>query len=760
MSFNPGSSWFDPFYEYDPYISNQCIFFTQKEARCQASCEEEDNEQAIELFETILDLPAEAVGIELIKDYILCSCCMFNRARHRERIEDIGLLTPLAQRWLDEIRRDANISINIIPVQPTSISEPPLSEFRAHIAKPGLADSVASKIQDILVGRDFETGWLYIFDRDSSPGHVKIGWTARSVENRLESWSMCGYTPNLLFVEDDVPHAQRAETLAQYEMIKEWRRERQCKAKHCGKSHQEWFEVSRERAKEVLGDWAKFMKIAEPYHWDGLLKEYWTNFVIRTEQDGGAVTAKKLLEQYELSLAEVMTPVEESVTPKEAEKAFDIDKILEKFSSLSLAKRTKVVEEVVELGDGLNTEEQEGDLWNTPKKEGLESPEMTSVPLRSLPIKQSASTKEVLLRNEASPELISPAEISLPNVRKQPKNDPLIQFKAPPDFQFSFAAELPSTEKLVSKTGKPHIIEPPAKTPFLFTVEPPIIKGSLSQKIENGLKFEPLPEPQLYPAEPQPKSITEDVVGTETLPKPQFSFTSELPFIATPLPEPPVPVKPESSSKAQFSFASEWPFRFGPSTKRGTFPKPDLTFTFKSPVKFEPFTWARVLPKSDWTFTSESPIKSKPSTEVEALSRAAFTFTPESQFRFEPPWKFLAPLVSDSVVRTEHWLKIKPPHESVAAEGAPADEEPWPGNIPLPPSPIFQPEDSHITLSEGVTEPSPSLDIEIQSLTDRVKSFHINPAATPLSESSPLQSSVTSSPKPAATPICDLPTLL
>jgi hypothetical protein len=104
MPFNPDASWFIPFHEHDPSI-NRCIYFTQRGARCQWFCEDRDNKRAIELCEIISGRPTEAIGIELMEEYILCNCCM--RAKHRDRIEDVELWTPLAERWLDEIRRHA-----------------------------------------------------------------------------------------------------------------------------------------------------------------------------------------------------------------------------------------------------------------------------------------------------------------------------------------------------------------------------------------------------------------------------------------------------------------------------------------------------------------------------------------------------------------------------------------------------------------------------------------------------------------------------
>src|SRR5271154_4498181 len=107
MAYNPGVSFFIPFHELDPSKQSQCIFFTQKGARCRWTCQESDNRQAIALHRTIIAISSEAVSLDLLQEYVLCNCCRSGRARHRDRIEDIDLLIPLARRWQDEIRRHA-----------------------------------------------------------------------------------------------------------------------------------------------------------------------------------------------------------------------------------------------------------------------------------------------------------------------------------------------------------------------------------------------------------------------------------------------------------------------------------------------------------------------------------------------------------------------------------------------------------------------------------------------------------------------------
>ncbi|KAK8106731.1 hypothetical protein PG999_010090 [Apiospora kogelbergensis] len=190
----------------------------------------------------------------------------------------------------------------------------PLSVFRPHVRDPGPEDTVSYKILETLVKRDFETGSVYMFDRPSSPGYVKIGWTARSVEARLNDWSKCGYAPNLLFRVDNVPWAQRAEALTHHELIKEWRTERQCRGPHCGrKSHQEWFEVSKEKAQQVVDGWASVLKEYIPYDQKGALKPQWRQYVKQAAIDGKEVTAQNLWEYHESarvgSTAHLVVPV-------------------------------------------------------------------------------------------------------------------------------------------------------------------------------------------------------------------------------------------------------------------------------------------------------------------------------------------------------------------------------------------------------------------------------------------------------------------
>ena len=171
-------------------------------------------------------------------------------------------------------------------------------KFRPHKENPRPTDTVFHKIQNRIKPKSqySKSGRIYIFDRDSLPGYLKIGFSAISVGARLAAWSKCGYRPNLLFSTDEIPHARRVESLAHYELIKEWRREDCCSG--CGKAHQEWFEIGPFRAKHVVEDWAEWMRLADPYDLEGFLKLTWLKVITNIDKRGQPITGKTLLDHF------------------------------------------------------------------------------------------------------------------------------------------------------------------------------------------------------------------------------------------------------------------------------------------------------------------------------------------------------------------------------------------------------------------------------------------------------------------------------
>jgi hypothetical protein len=80
-----------------------------------------------------------------------------------------------------------------------------------------------------------------------------------------------------------------------------------CKA--CSKSHQEWFEIRKERAMRVLRSWAEFMYEAQPYDPQGRLTSPGRELVERMNKNGEIVTGQRMLENFRASTSKILTPV-------------------------------------------------------------------------------------------------------------------------------------------------------------------------------------------------------------------------------------------------------------------------------------------------------------------------------------------------------------------------------------------------------------------------------------------------------------------
>jgi hypothetical protein len=526
MAVEPGVPYYMSFYDLNPSNQRQCIFIAKTtQRRCSWDCLTADNERAIELHGQIIAASLGIVSLDLLEEYILCNCCRKGRAQHRDRIQYIGHLGSLAERWQQEVLerageaalllttveadeennvvtdrastlvvstasdvtsldmqsrsrstalsdgetlyingstmsetvatqsiiqyasldgkehtfgpltqqrynlrpRDGSASINLAMTRTISRPKAPLPEFVPHINEPHLHEnSVAYNLLNCLVDEDydFRDGSLYIFDRSSSPGHVKIGWTSRTVQGRLDEWSECGYTPNLLFSVHKVPNAHRAETLTHHELVMEWRREGICKAAHCRKSHEEWFEISQESAEKVVSEWAEFMKRARPYDSTGELKSEWRDAVQDLADRGEAVTARKLLDRYEASVAQYA----------------DLTRRLEAIAisaGLGLPKAVPKAENAIET----TLVEQMG----------------------ALAVEQLTNRQEELSLSNTVPENDSLLGVSIPQT-KEVKCEPQITAKSLPKTEFTFTIQSSVTAESVPKH------EPPIRVGWLSQV--------------------------------------------------------------------------------------------------------------------------------------------------------------------------------------------------------------------------------------------------------------------------------------------------
>ena len=312
---------FESFYSQDITSERWCLYVIQatpepKPRRCKNYVEISTFELAKTQRQDILN--AQAVTIPLIENYIRSLCC--KRAKHVQRMADSGVMRQLAERWQLEIynanrkakqtqqrhhlrsQSTATSSALVVPVSyPPAGPVPAVPEFRPHKANPEPSECVAHKIRDPIGTNEHEKlsgsyGIVYGFTRKRSPGFVKIGCTGRSDLRRVNDWKKCGYMPELVFRVREVLHPRRVELLSHYELIKEWREEPWCK--QCKHRHEEWFEVSNKKAKEVVTSWANFLTLAEPYDERGDLNYAWKEVIDMLVERGKAITGKRLLEEH------------------------------------------------------------------------------------------------------------------------------------------------------------------------------------------------------------------------------------------------------------------------------------------------------------------------------------------------------------------------------------------------------------------------------------------------------------------------------
>ncbi|KAL8664868.1 MAG: hypothetical protein Q9202_002730 [Teloschistes flavicans] len=116
--------------------------------------------------------------------------------------------------------------------------------------------------------QDQKSGFIYIYWYEGNFGHVKIGATTRTPEERLQQWKKkCGHEAKLIFpeIEEDrelIPHVFRVEKIIQAQLRNCRRKEVECRK--CKTCHMEWFENSVPNAIALVRKWAAWMRTA-PY---------------------------------------------------------------------------------------------------------------------------------------------------------------------------------------------------------------------------------------------------------------------------------------------------------------------------------------------------------------------------------------------------------------------------------------------------------------------------------------------------------------
>ncbi|KAK5944910.1 hypothetical protein PMZ80_002112 [Knufia obscura] len=329
----PSASDFFSFSDVDPLTWNRCIYHLPDKGRtCLWDLAPADQSAAVALQRTILQYTDPEISLSALRQYALMNCC---RKWHQARLEDFDIVEALARRWQEELRARSTRPVTHSQHQKPSIlpphgpvshaeslhdvasstaaprynlrSQPTIEEqytpsvaaynpqklvFKPHKAWP--IQTVSSVLLSNLDDKDKKPGSLYLFTRAAARGFVKIGYTTRSVQTRLDEWQQdCGYEPFLVGSFSDSPNVKRVESLIHFELHKEWRRQVWCS---CDKQHIEWFETATDKAVTIAGQWAEWMRDARPYESNGMLSESWRVKIQGLEDRGGAVTAGALLD--------------------------------------------------------------------------------------------------------------------------------------------------------------------------------------------------------------------------------------------------------------------------------------------------------------------------------------------------------------------------------------------------------------------------------------------------------------------------------
>lgn len=142
-----------------------------------------------------------------------------------------------------------------------------------------------------------KSGYLYAYKVQGNDGFVKIGYTTRSTAIRHEEWEeACYRKPESVYEGANVPNALRLERLIHAELVREKVRI-YCEA--CQKQHLEWFEVSEDKAIDVIRKWELWMR-RNPYE-NISCKTEPPNWVLKSEEKLRLADVEDFLDDLEIA---------------------------------------------------------------------------------------------------------------------------------------------------------------------------------------------------------------------------------------------------------------------------------------------------------------------------------------------------------------------------------------------------------------------------------------------------------------------------
>lgn len=128
---------------------------------------------------------------------------------------------------------------------------------------------------------DTELGYIYVFNLPSCPGYFKIGMTKQVPRDRVSQQEYACKLPYNL-VEDPQDKPFRGYSAVEKLIMAELHNLRRkffcgnCKThKQMAREHGEWYEISEEKALEVVERWRKWMVKGKPFDNNGVLTPFW-----------------------------------------------------------------------------------------------------------------------------------------------------------------------------------------------------------------------------------------------------------------------------------------------------------------------------------------------------------------------------------------------------------------------------------------------------------------------------------------------------
>lgn len=291
----------------------QCIWYLpDKERCCLVGITNEVNQSVLHLAKGIPKASRLTKSAhQVLADIAEQSCCA---RHHRNKMWGSGLAQELAARWQNEIQftllvpnykiaqtvKLENVSPSVSTISEcsskpnhhsshsdakslptdqavlTTHSLPPDKPvaFAKHEVCKG--ETLVSKLWSPIEPQAGTIGFLYLFThkKDAFCGMIKIGYTCRSIDFRLNDWAECGHGyPVLLDSYDGVRHPERVELLTHFELLEYWYAQRWCKIHR--KAHIEWFKIDIGTAGSIARLWSLWMERANPYDRRGHLKAFW-----------------------------------------------------------------------------------------------------------------------------------------------------------------------------------------------------------------------------------------------------------------------------------------------------------------------------------------------------------------------------------------------------------------------------------------------------------------------------------------------------